>query len=104
MATQDDRRKLPGTPGDSPMSPTVASEETVVHPSGIDPSRPTGPLRARFQSIRKMTETLAQPLSPEDCQIQSMADASPVKWHLSHTTWFFETFVLAPHVPGFAVF
>jgi ergothioneine biosynthesis protein EgtB len=48
----------------------------------------------RYDSIRRTTLALADPLSPEDCALQSMPDASPVKWHLAHTTWFFETFLL----------
>ncbi|QDT06876.1 Iron(II)-dependent oxidoreductase EgtB [Rubripirellula lacrimiformis] len=48
-----------------------------------------------FQSVRHFTVRLAQPLSAEDCMVQSMDDASPTRWHLAHTTWFFETFVLA---------
>jgi ergothioneine biosynthesis protein EgtB len=53
-----------------------------------------GELAEHFPSVREATERLADGLSAEDCALQSMADASPVKWHFAHTTWFFETFVL----------
>jgi ergothioneine biosynthesis protein EgtB len=67
-----------------------------------DPS--LSPLAQRFQLIRKQTEALIRPLSAEDCQLQSMPDASPAKWHLAHLTWFFETFVLEKFEPGFKPF
>src|SRR6185437_10734995 len=51
-------------------------------------------LAHRFLAVRAMTEGLAEPLTPEDQMMQSCPEASPVKWHLAHTTWFFETFVL----------
>jgi len=57
-----------------------------------------------FRRVRHETERRAAPLSAEDQVIQSMADASPIKWHRAHTTWFFETFLLQPNVCGYEVF
>src|SRR5687767_11474590 len=62
------------------------------------------PIADRYAAVRRTTETLVEPLGPEDCVVQSMPDASPAKWHLAHTTWFFETFLLVPHLPGYEVF
>lgn len=58
----------------------------------------------RYQQVRAATLELAAPLSDEDCGAQSMPDASPVKWHLAHTTWFFETFILERFEAGFQPF
>lgn len=61
-------------------------------------------LEKAFFETRTLTVSLAENLSPEDQTIQSMEDASPAKWHLAHTTWFFERFVLMPHAEGYEVF
>jgi ergothioneine biosynthesis protein EgtB len=71
------------------MASTAGSRPTPHAPA------PAGDLAARYRSVRALTEALRAPLTAEDCQAQSMDDASPTKWHLAHTSWFFETFVLA---------
>jgi ergothioneine biosynthesis protein EgtB len=58
-------------------------------------------LAERYRAVRGLTEELCRTLEVEDYVIQSMPDASPVKWHLAHSTWFFETFLLSPHVADF---
>jgi ergothioneine biosynthesis protein EgtB len=61
-------------------------------------------LSSAYQRIRRWSCTLAEPLSAEDQMVQSMPDASPTKWHLAHTTWFFETFLLVPNLSGYKPF
>ena len=77
-------------------------------PGAPDLAKTTGPappaliagLRERLRQVRRHSVDLIEPLQPEDLCLQGMADASPPKWHLGHTSWFFETFLLAPHLPG----
>lgn len=58
----------------------------------------------RYRSIRGLTEELCQPLKTEDYGVQTMMEVSPPKWHLAHTTWFFETMILRPYRTGYVVF
>ena len=64
----------------------------------------TDELLREYRRVRGDTEKLAEPLSPEDQILQSMPDASPVKWHRAHTTWFFEAFVLKQFDPEYRPF
>jgi len=72
--------------------------------SDIDTEQRASALHSRLFETRALSLKLAAPLSAEDMVAQAMDDASPTKWHLAHTTWFFETFVLAPRLPGYAIF
>jgi ergothioneine biosynthesis protein EgtB len=78
-------------------STTAAAERSLFPASRSRIER----LRDRFHQIRKFTNALCVGLEPEDCVVQSMPDVSPTKWHLAHTTWFFETFILKKFVPGY---
>lgn len=63
-----------------------------------------GTLAERFLAVRRFTSALCETLVTEDYVVQSMADVSPTKWHLAHTSWFFETFILTPHAEGYELF
>ena len=70
--------------------------------SSSSPPRTKPTLAERYRAVREFTEKIAAPLSPEDCMVQSMPDTSPARWHMAHTTWFFETFILgsqADYIP-----
>ena len=63
-----------------------------------------GGLAQRFNAVRRYSESLVEPLEPDDFNVQPIAEVSPVKWHLAHTSWFFETFILKSAIPGYQVF
>ena len=74
---------------------TPASAESLTNKAAV---------LERFRSTRQRTMALCEPLTPEDMMVQSCAEASPVKWHLAHTSWFFETFVLREFVAAYQPF
>ncbi|KIO49987.1 ergothioneine biosynthesis protein EgtB [Nitrosospira sp. NpAV] len=76
----------------------------TLAPVRRNPQVMPAPSALKYAGIRERTMALIAPLSMEDCCVQSMPDASPVKWHLGHTTWFFETFVLEPYEVPFKPF
>jgi len=89
----------------------IATQIDYTHPNteGESLSATTSPvlqtsLATRFRDARRQTMRLCEPLTPEDMMVQSCAEASPAKWHLAHTTWFFESFVLREFLPGYQVF
>jgi len=87
------------------MSAEATTATAVAEPTSSDETGTGESLRndlvERYRQVRGWTETLREPLEIEDMVAQSMPDASPVKWHLAHTTWFFETFLLKPHLAGY---
>src|ERR1700678_2252606 len=77
----------------------------LTQPTHLSPKHsPTAALLDRFRTVRAATMAFCSPLSAEDMMVQSCSEASPVKWHLAHTSWFFETFVLSEFLPAYKPF
>src|SRR5260221_309260 len=81
----------------TPIDETITTSKRIQLKSG--PARKR--LAARYREVRAFSEHLCRPLRTEDYVIQSMPDASPAKWHLAHTSWFFETFILQTGLPSY---
>src|SRR5437764_14148823 len=73
----------------------AAPRTQPFHP--LQPRQPKGSFAQRYAAVRAQTEALCQPLETEDYVVSTMSDVSPTKWHLAHTSWFFETFVITPN-------
>src|SRR5215471_19394104 len=80
----------------------VHLKSVLTFRSSAERAAPT--LAERYNACRQQTESLTTSLSAEDQMVQSCADASPAKWHQAHTSWFFETFILTPHLTGYRPF
>ena len=77
---------------------------STITPASADSITASTGLLERFRSARRRTMTICEPLTPEDMMVQSCPEASPAKWHLAHTSWFFESFILREFVHGYRVF
>jgi ergothioneine biosynthesis protein EgtB len=91
------------------MEPDPSTTESETHmpfqPAGIDRNDAVrADLSGDFRRVRALTEQLCKPLAVEDYVIQTRIEASPPKWHLAHVSWFYETFLLRPFMPGYQVF
>jgi hypothetical protein len=101
MTTPELRAPVGATPTGSTERLTGERERTVERELR-EARRATPTLAERYDAVRAQTEALCEPLEIEDYVVSTMTDVSPTKWHLAHTSWFFETFVLAPSDPSYA--
>jgi ergothioneine biosynthesis protein EgtB len=79
-------------------------KSVLTFPPASPEEKVAAALASHYTAVRQQTEALTAPLSAEDQMVQSCPEASPAKWHQAHTTWFFETFILSAHLPGYRAF